>query len=878
MIPSETDPNIMWALYYAELGWEVFPVYEPSATGCSCSNPKCDRAGKHPRTPNGFLDASSDIETIKRWWSVWPHANIGRRPKAGEFVLDLDGDKGKWFSTNEEMPETPTVATGNGVHLILNQAEGTQPKNRAGYKPGLDIRTHEGYHILPPSLHPNGKRYAWVMPPSVGVADSPRWLNELMKSTRVSGEGDVSKVDLKVKLLRPCIREMLTNTNPGAKGESGDLSHDAHLCVVREAQYQGFSRAEIMELFRRQPDYDEDTTRYQVETATKSGLEKGIVPYFCANLIERGWCTSKDSVNCVGLKNVYIHGGGAIKNNTLDTPILSKELRIVSIIRDNINSDLHNEDLLFLSTPPGGYIYQSIPESTLDDVLALTIKGDEFNRKILFIGSLLNYTKEDQLNFGLSGDSSSGKSHNCLEVVALHPKESVMKLSFTSPKAFFHDKGVVIDDDTDEPMLPRSEYMNNYMKNWDITNKDLPIEEKKIRRKEAYRDGVQEYSEHPKHLRVDLKQKLLVFVDMPSPELLTYLRSLLSHDEPSIWIKIADKGKGGENQTKNVEIIGFPTLFFNSTSFAMDAQEQTRLFLLSPDTDQEKLKKTLPFIAEKVGNRPKFKAELDANTERRRLMDHIAYIKELDIQEIIIASEDSQGVVKRFMSEHTILTPRFQRDLPRLFSLIKGYTLFNAGDRVIDENHNLYATVEDVRRGYELYKSISDSNELGLPPHVYDFYKKVMEPTLKTGIGFTRRELAKEYYMTFKSHVGDKQLAKIIQLLNETGLIIEETDPSDKRIKRIYNANLGDDKTEGDEVSVVTRVPRNSTEMRGMTFRWITDRCRESMDNTVDRDDITGHMVNVFKCGSVDDAKAILGSMLREGLLFEPRPSRIKVT
>jgi len=579
-------------------------------------------------------------------------------------------------------------------------------------------------------------------------------------------------------------------------------------------------------------------------------------------------------------ESIYPQGGVCKKNIIIvpDTPILSQNNVNVPLEWDKTDPYVHNGDLIISHTGGVGAISPSMDESTLDEVLDATIKGDEFNRKILFIGSLLNYTKEDQLNFGLSGDSSSGKSHNCLEVAALHPKESVMKLSFTSPKAFFHDKGVVIDDETDKPMLARSDYMNNYMEIWEAKNYQLTTAEMKVRRKNAYQDGVQKYAEHPKHLRVDLKQKLLVFVDMPSPELLTYLRSLLSHDEPSIWVKITDRGKSGENQTKNVEIIGFPTLFFNSTSYAMDAQEQTRLFLLSPNTDQDKLKKTLPFIAQKISNRPLFKAMLNANAERKRLMELIEYIKGLEIQEIIIQPDDSQGVVKRFMSEHTILTPRFQRDLPRLFSLIKGYALFNAANRVIDEEKNLYATSEDVKKGYDLYKSVSNSNELGLPPHVYDFYKKIMEPILKSGIGLTRRELATEYSKSFKSHIGDKQLAKMIQLLNETGLVVEENDPNDKRIKRVYNANTSDDKTGDDEVNVVTRVPRNSTEMRGMTFRWITERCKESMDNTVDRDDITGHMVNTFKCGSVDDAKDILSSMLREGLLFEPRPSRIKVT
>ena len=239
-------------------------------------------------------------------------------------------------------------------------------------------------------------------------------------------------------------------------------------------------------------------------------------------------------------------------------------------------------------------------------------------------------------------------------------------------------------------------------------------------------------------------------------------------------------------------------------SFAMDAQEQTRLFLLSPDTSPDKFRETLPFIAEKVSNRPKFKAALEANESRNQVKRLIEYIKSLDTQEIIISIEDRDRIVKRFMAEHKNLKARYQRDLPRLLALVKGYALFNAATRDLDDKGNLLAVAEDVDRGYELYKTVSNSNELGLPPHIYEFYKEIMEPQLKDGLGFTRRELSKEYFNKFKNHVGEKQLGKIIQLLSETGLVIEEPDPNDKRSKRVFSAErepleLSDEEKEVDK-------------------------------------------------------------------------------
>lgn len=43
---------------------------------------------------------------------------------------------------------------------------------------GVDLKTHTGYLVAPPSLHPNGKRYVWAN--DLPVADAPAWLAAMM--------------------------------------------------------------------------------------------------------------------------------------------------------------------------------------------------------------------------------------------------------------------------------------------------------------------------------------------------------------------------------------------------------------------------------------------------------------------------------------------------------------------------------------------------------------------------------------------------------------------------------------------------------------------------------------------------------------------------
>ena len=70
------------ALAYAARGWHVFPLYTVRKGNierffCTCGKALCDSPGKHPRTPHGLKDATTDPAEIGRYWVMWPEANVG---------------------------------------------------------------------------------------------------------------------------------------------------------------------------------------------------------------------------------------------------------------------------------------------------------------------------------------------------------------------------------------------------------------------------------------------------------------------------------------------------------------------------------------------------------------------------------------------------------------------------------------------------------------------------------------------------------------------------------------------------------------------------------------------------------------------------------
>jgi putative DNA primase/helicase len=163
------------ALSYAALGLPVLPEHEIDPDGrctCGCPYPRCWRRAKHPRISNWETGASTDPTEVRRWWLRWPNANIGLGVgQANLVVLDLDLRPGRpdpcellAHRFGAGAVRTLTSRTGNnGYHLFYRLPPGVVIETRKDILgPGLDVQGRSGLCTLPPSLHPNGRRYTWA--------------------------------------------------------------------------------------------------------------------------------------------------------------------------------------------------------------------------------------------------------------------------------------------------------------------------------------------------------------------------------------------------------------------------------------------------------------------------------------------------------------------------------------------------------------------------------------------------------------------------------------------------------------------------------------------------------------------------------------------
>ena len=174
------------ALYYAGMGWHVFPLHTVVDGRCTCGK-SCDSPGKHPRTEHGYKEASTDAEMIDRWWGTWPSANIGFHPgPSGILVLDLDTYKANYVGVELTFAEKQTVTciTGGGGEHLFFDTKGERYGSMGKQVDGYDIKGWGGHVVLPPSAHMSGNRYTWEMgyaPWEHGLAPVPGAVAELYR-------------------------------------------------------------------------------------------------------------------------------------------------------------------------------------------------------------------------------------------------------------------------------------------------------------------------------------------------------------------------------------------------------------------------------------------------------------------------------------------------------------------------------------------------------------------------------------------------------------------------------------------------------------------------------------------------------------------------
>lgn len=243
---------------YLARGWSCFPIKYKGKTPLFAWSP--------------YQETLATEEDVEGWQRKYKAANIAVATGAvsGLVVVDIDSDEGREnLARHGVLPATPQQSTGKGSHYFFAHP-GYHVGNKAAFVPGVDLRSDGGYVVVPPSIHPNGRVYEWIVSPDeCELAELPEWLVYLLKPkpARVNAEtGEIIEGDRSY-----WVERALTSAAPGNRDDSAFWL----ACQLRDAGIGIGDATNALEDFaRRCPTGDEPYTAKEARRKVLSAWSK----------------------------------------------------------------------------------------------------------------------------------------------------------------------------------------------------------------------------------------------------------------------------------------------------------------------------------------------------------------------------------------------------------------------------------------------------------------------------------------------------------------------------------------------------------------------------------------------------------------------------
>ena len=192
---------------YARLGWPVclgaHPPGQSAGRACSCDRVGCPSPGAHPLSPAWQMLASTDLDTVGRWWLTMPEANV-ILPTGRVFdVLDVPARVGMTALSRMERsglrPGPVAISAGDRAYFFVRTRGAPADENEwwschldcepeeVADVSGLRWHCRDSYVIAPPSRYGNGGTRWLRNPVSHELPDGLRLLEVLADACEEAG-------------------------------------------------------------------------------------------------------------------------------------------------------------------------------------------------------------------------------------------------------------------------------------------------------------------------------------------------------------------------------------------------------------------------------------------------------------------------------------------------------------------------------------------------------------------------------------------------------------------------------------------------------------------------------------------------------------------
>lgn len=254
-------------------------------------------------------------------------------------------------------------------------------------------------------------------------------------------------------------------------------------------------------------------------------------------------------------------------------------------------------------------------DSCFKVMLKEAVMEDKLVRQLGY--TMLSAYTSNPINLAINAPSGEGKSHVLTTVGNLFPKTDVIYIAGMSSKAIFHKSGYIAIKDEDgeyvevedeleklKETLPEKTSELSRMKKGDpstppdkIAELENEIDTDKQRKKEIEDNAVKV---------IELKNKILVFLDTPSSEIFEALMSLLSHDKYEVEYQFVDTSSRTGIKTRTNVLVGWPSVIFaqaiDYTNHPRYQEIQRRFIITNPRMDATKYNSAVDLIFEKNCN------------------------------------------------------------------------------------------------------------------------------------------------------------------------------------------------------------------------------------------------------------------------------------
>ena len=363
------------------------------------------------------------------------------------------------------------------------------------------------------------------------------------------------------------------------------------------------------------------------------------------------------------------------------------------------------------------------------------------------------------LNIALKAESGSGKSYSTLETVKFLPSENVMSIGSDSPKVISHLNGVrktvkngveVIFDEIPEPVKP------------DKT--DFDLESAYSVACQRFREDLKEYQKLKDNsfYEVDLRNKIIVYLESINPETFKMLKATMSHDGPYIDHRFVDD-KGKVHVTR---LIGAPVLIFNSLDNYFMAEFATRTLTISPVTTKEKIDSAMRISNRKSCYPWLFDAE---RLNKTVIQEYLRKVRDTLKAGNIKTINVFDGVTEEFSKNQV----RDMRDFNKFLELLPSYAIVKLYQRpivTIKNQRYLVPAIKDFLDAKAVFDSVAETTKTGTEQRIISFYWDCVADKVN---GSTLDVLTDQYNESKKKPVSSRRIRGWLDRLVE----IEFVDP-----------------------------------------------------------------------------------------------------